>query len=73
MKIYLACCFDRHIDPVIKPFSTEAKAIQFSKDFCKEKAWYTEDIEEKEITRWLFYATYSGDEDYVFVIEEDVE
>jgi len=67
MDLFIAICCDRHIDEVVRVFSSEEKAVKY----CKEFAAY--ELEEQELTQsmisdgWLFYATYGTEGDSVRV------
>lgn len=69
MDLFIAICCDRHIDEVVRVFSTLEKAIAYCKEFVPERY----EIEVKELTLamvrdgWLFYATYSTEGDSVRV------
>lgn len=70
MKLYIACCIDHHIDPVVRVFDTAAAAIDFAKKFAQEAARQPESIEEEPIDCWLYHATYGSDgADHVYVTE----
>ncbi len=36
MKLYIAECYDRHIDPVIKVFDSLQAAVNYAKDFVHD-------------------------------------
>jgi hypothetical protein len=46
MKLFLACCFDRHTDPVIRPFDTLERAVAFARKFMEENMAHPEGIRE---------------------------
>lgn len=70
MKLYIAHCIDRHIDPVIRVFDTFDGALGFVKDWLqKETANTQRQIEEDEVDGWLYYASYSSEDDHVYVTE----
>ena len=68
-EIFIAICCDRHIDEVVRVFSTLELAIQFCKDFVPER----DKINEQELTTemmrdgWLYLATYGTEGDSVRV------
>lgn len=69
MKLFVANCIDRHIDPVIEVFDTPEKAIEFCKEFMKANTSYPESIEENDIDGWIYHANYSCEGDHVYVTE----
>lgn len=69
MDIYIAMCFDRHIDAVVRVYTTAEKAIAFAKGFAQRHAWYPKDIEESEIPGWLYHANFSVESDHVYVVK----
>lgn len=69
MKLFLAHCLDRHIDPVIRVFDTAEGAIAFAKKFIQEEARHPDQIEEEPVKGWLYHATYSSEGDHVYVTE----
>lgn len=73
MKIYIALCEDRHIDIVVKVYTTPDKAIAYAKAFVEENARFPDEIDESEIPGWLYSATYSGQGDGVRVEEGTLE
>ncbi len=73
MKLYIAICIDRHIDEVVRVFSTPEKAIDYCKRFMKENANYPEEIREEPINGWLYNAIYSSEGDNVRVEESELD
>ena len=72
MKVYIAICMDRHIDPIINIFRTLEKAIDCCKEYIKDMVRFPEDIKESIIDGWLYYCDYSVEHDYVYVIEREL-
>lgn len=73
MKIYVAMINDRHTDPEPYMFSTAEAAIEYARRCAHEYAHQPEDVEEDEIGGWLYYASYSGESDSVWVIEKELD
>lgn len=72
MKLYIANCYDRHIDPVIKVFDTAEAAIAYCKEFMKEACAHKEYInyDESPINgEYLFYIYYQLESDHSYVTE----
>jgi len=69
MKLYIAHCLDRHIDPVIRVFDTAQGAIDFAKKFVQKEARHPESISEETVRGWLYHASYSSEGDHVYVTE----
>lgn len=67
-KLYIALCKDRHIDEVVRVFDTAEAAVEFCKAFVKSCRG-ERDLEEKVISGWFYYATYSCEGDSVRVEE----
>ena len=73
MKLYVANCCDRHIDPVIRVFSTPEKAIEFASDFAKENARKEEDIDVVEEDGCLLSLCWSNEGDFCTVKEVELD
>lgn len=69
MKLYIAHCLDRHIDPIIRVFDTAQAAIDFAKKFVQEGARHSGAISEEPVQGWLYHATYSCEGDRAYVTE----
>lgn len=68
-KIYIAECYDRHIDPVIRVFDNPAAAIEYAKSFAYENAAHKDTIKERVVDGVLFCCDFSVEGDYVLVRE----
>ena len=68
MDLFIAICCDRHIDEVVRVFSSQEKALVYCKEYASN-----EELEEQELTQsmvrdgWLYYATYGVEGDSVRV------
>lgn len=68
MKLFVAVCSDRHLDDVIRVFSSNELAIQFCKDWVED-----EEVNDGELNHymvdagWTYYAQYSFEGDHVRV------
>lgn len=69
MKLYIAECYDRHIDPVIKVFDSPEAAILYVKAFVHDNARHKDSIEEEQVDWALYYCRYSNEGDHVLVKE----
>ena len=69
MKIYMAECHDRHIDPVVKVFDSPEAAITYAKNFVHDNARHKDSIEEEKVDWALYYCRYSNEGDRVWVKE----
>lgn len=67
MDLYIAECYDRHVDHVIRVFDTPDAAIAYAKQFVKDNARFPEEVCERVRPWALYYATFSNDGDYVMV------
>ena len=69
MDLFIAICCDRHIDEVVRVFSTENMAVAYCKAFVPPGY----ELEEEELTHsmkksgWLYFATYGSEGDSVRV------
>lgn len=69
--LYVAMICDRHTDPEPYVFSTAEAAIAYARDKATEYARDPDDLDEPQVPDgWLYYATYSGEDDSVWVIEK---
>jgi len=74
IKIYVAMICDRHTDPEPHLFSTPEAAIDFARGEAQHNARSNEDVEEHAAPEgWLYYATYSGESDSVWVLEKALD
>jgi len=73
VKIYIAVINDRHTDTEPYPFSTAEAAIGYARKCAHEYARDAEDVEEEPLEGWLYYATYSGEGDSVWVVEKELD
>ena len=74
MIVYIVLIEDRHSDPEVKVFSTSQKAIREAKKIAKVGSNHnSSEIEERIITGWLYYATYSCENDCVRVEEKVID
>ena len=68
MDLFIAICCDRHIDEVVRVFSSQEKAVEYCKEFASD-----EELKEQELTQsmvhdgWLYYAAYGVEGDSVRV------
>lgn len=74
MKIYQVIIEDRHCDPKAIPFVNKDKAIEYAKNFAEEQAaeasW--REVVEKDFDGYLYCATWSFEEDWISVGEEEL-
>jgi len=73
MKVYIVLINDRHTDIEVEAFSSDEKAIDYARKTAKEYCGSPEIYEESQISDWLFYARYSSEEDYVRVVEREID
>lgn len=64
--VYVVLINDRHADIDVEVFATEKAAMEAAKNWLKNFS-DIEDIEEKQIGGWLYFATYSSEGKYVSV------
>lgn len=68
MDLYIAVLHDRHIDDVIRVFSTEEKAREQCKawlDYERQHGRSEDDIDEDPVPGWLYRARYGPEGDSV--------
>jgi hypothetical protein len=70
-SIYLAFVNDRHVDPDAEPFTTAEAAIAYARQQAEENS-RDGTYEESEVRGWLFYASYSPEDDDVWVVEKEL-
>jgi len=75
MKIYVVMVNDRHTDPEPYVFSTAERAIEYARQATQEYAHGPEDIDETlpPPAGWLYSASYSVEDDSVWVIEKELD
>ncbi len=72
MDIFIAICCDRHIDEVVRVYTTASKAVEGARNFVSTVS-RNSPIEEPDLTHgmlkagWVFYATYGSEGDSVRV------
>ena len=71
--MYVLILEDRHTDVGVRIFTDREKAVGEAKKMAVEYAHREEDLEEEEISGWLYYCRYSCEGDCVSVREVEVE
>jgi hypothetical protein len=71
--VYVAMICDRHTDPEPHVFSTADAAINYARSQAHANAHDPADVEESDIAGWLYYATYSGEGDSVWVVGKEID
>jgi hypothetical protein len=72
LKVYIAYCHDRHIDPDIEIFTDKDNAISFAREYMRHHVAYPEDLREEKLEGYDLYIAYAEEEDHAFVVERDV-
>ena len=67
MTLYVAYCHDRHLDPVVRVFSTLATAIDYARDYMESHVAFPEDLKEGDLDGYLFWIGYMDEEDEAWV------
>ena len=76
MNIFVAVWGDRHSDTTVHLFTDKQKAIDWARETAKSRARRPEDYEEPVYSRedgWVFYATYSCEDDGIYVVESEID
>jgi hypothetical protein len=74
MIVFVTMVNDRHSDPEPFVFSTPEAAIAYAEQAMREYATHPESIEVQPTPRgWLFYGTYSNEDDGVWVLEKTID
>jgi hypothetical protein len=73
MKVYIAVCKDRHINPVVAAFTTEPLAEKFAREFMDDHMAQPSKIEERHVEGCLLYLVYGDEGDYAFVVESELD
>lgn len=72
--VYVVVWVDRHTDIEVEPFDQEAAAIEW----VKAEARDDDIVLNEELTAamredgWVYHATYSTEDDYLFVVKREV-
>lgn len=73
MKLYVAMVNDHHREATPSVFSTPDAAITYARTQAHKRARSAQYVEETDTAGRLYHATYSGENDYVFVVEKDLD
>jgi len=65
MKVYVSVCHDRHMDDDIKVWKNPDFAIEYAKNFMSQY----DNINEYNVSDWLYNATDEGAESGSYVFE----
>lgn len=68
MKVYVVMVDDRHTDPEPEVFIKPEDAITYAEKYLAGVPSY----EVVEVSRWLFCATYSTEDDSIWVVEKEL-
>ena len=74
MELFIAICHDRHIDTVVRVFSSLEPAIQYCMDFVDDRAYEIEESQPGDrwwSDEWAYHATYGAEGECV-VVEKGV-
>lgn len=76
-EIYIVLLRDRHIDPKLYPYTTQAAAISTAEALLVEYAWVGAEIErgvfdEDDADGWVWSAQYSEEGDSIGVIRAEL-
>lgn len=69
MKLYIAFCHDRHIDPVVRVFSTLEAANTYAKTFMHAHMAHSDGIVEEIDDDGMYCAQYQYEDDHAYVME----
>lgn len=72
MKVYVLIVEDRHSDTDVQVFASADLAVARAKAVAAKYARSPEDIEERQIAGWIYFANYSCESDSVRVVEREV-
>jgi hypothetical protein len=73
MKLYVAYCYDRHTDPVIRIFSTPGKAMDYARAFMQQNMAHPEHVTEQPSKDHLLLLEYGVEGDHAFVFEAELD
>lgn len=71
LKIYIAFCQDRHLDPEIKAFRLRGDAIIFAQEYMVSHVGYPDDLHYED-TGILYCINYGDEEDHAYVFESEL-
>ena len=73
MKCFVAYCYDRHIDPVVRVFLDLPSAILWVNDWMEEYVARPDNLIEQPLAAgYAYYLTYGEEEDHAFVMETEM-
>jgi isopropylmalate/homocitrate/citramalate synthase len=72
LTVFLVFINDRHSDTDAEVFTSAEAAIEYARTTAREFARSPEDYIEADVRGWLFFATYSVENDCVWVIEKEL-
>ncbi len=71
MNIYVACCHDRHIDPVVRVFLDLGEAVIWVNDWMDAHV-AAPDLLQEEQTDFAYWLSYGDEEDHAFIAEVEM-
>lgn len=72
MKIYIVLWQDRHTDTTAHPFRNFEKAKEWAKKKALEACHLPEDLNEEQISGWLYFVNYNCEGDCLWITEHKV-
>lgn len=67
MKLYVAYCNDRHVDPVIRVFSDRDKACEFARTFMADNMAHPEHVKVERVQGYILFLRYDLESDHAYV------
>jgi hypothetical protein len=69
---YVACCYDRHIDPEVAIFMDFDSAIVWTADWMEQHVEHPELLKEEEVEGFHYWLSYGEEQDHAFVKEAQI-
>lgn len=73
MKVYLVIVKDRHCDLGVDVFASEDDAIERCENIAIEYCRHDEDLKQVDVPGTLLHIKYSCENDYVEVLEREIQ
>ncbi len=70
---FVAYCEDRHIDPVVRVFTTLPTAIVWVNEWMEEHVAYPEELAEDEVGVFVYWLNYGEESDHAFIAEAKID
>ena len=73
MKVYVAYCHDRHVDPVVSVHQHSDDARHRVDDVMRDAVAHPSMLQREEVEGYVYYLAYGEESDHAFVVECELE